>query len=131
MYTVDKYKPLWYNTGMIPLERKNMKFSVFTAVTPEYGIDEAVKVVKETGYDGIEWRVSAPAPEVKPDNYSYETRYRCYNRATLDVAKIETQAELVKNACDKFKLQTCMMSGYSSIFDLSSAERLLKAANMK
>ncbi len=34
-----------------------MKFSVFSAVTPEFGIDETVK---ELGYDGIEWRVASP-----------------------------------------------------------------------
>ena len=37
-----------------------MKFSVFSAVTPEFGIDETVKTVKELGYDGIEWRVASP-----------------------------------------------------------------------
>ena len=75
---------------MIPQRRKNMKFSVFTAITPEYGIDEAVKIVKKTGYDGIEWRVSAPAPEVKPDNCSYETCYWCYNRANMKWTVIRT-----------------------------------------
>ena len=47
-------RPVYYQMKVI------MKFSVFSAVTPEFGIDETVKTVKELGYDGIEWRVASP-----------------------------------------------------------------------
>ena len=68
-----------------------MKIAVFTVSTPEYGIDETVDLVKRIGYDGVEWRVSTPAPPEKPESYSFERRYWDYNLSTVDVAKVETE----------------------------------------
>jgi sugar phosphate isomerase/epimerase len=34
-----------------------MKFSVFTVMIPELGFEETAELVKQAGYDGIEWRI--------------------------------------------------------------------------
>ncbi len=68
-----------------------MKIAVFTVSTPEFGIDETIDLVKRLGYDGIEWRVSSPAPAEKPETYTFEGRYWSYNLSTIDVAKVEEE----------------------------------------
>ncbi|POP36226.1 sugar phosphate isomerase/epimerase, partial [Blautia producta] len=44
-----------------------MKTGVFTVSMPEYSPKEAVRILKELGYDGVEWRV-APLPDKKKEN---------------------------------------------------------------
>ena len=44
-----------------------MKFGVFSVSMPEYGIEESVRLLKELGYDGVEWRV-ADMPDNDPEN---------------------------------------------------------------
>ncbi len=68
-----------------------MKIAVFTVSTPEYGIDETIELVKRLGYDGVEWRVSTPAPAQEPENYTFEGRYWSYNRSTIDIARVEEE----------------------------------------
>lgn len=51
-----------------------MKFGVFSVSMPEYGIEESVRLLKELGYDGVEWRV-AEMPEKEPENVPFALRY--------------------------------------------------------
>ena len=34
-----------------------MKLAIYTVSLPEYNIEESVNLIKEMGYDGVEWRV--------------------------------------------------------------------------
>ena len=34
-----------------------MKLAVYTCSLPEYSIEEAAALIKEMGYDAVEWRV--------------------------------------------------------------------------
>ena len=45
-----------------------MRFAVFTVGLPEYTPEEAVVVLSDLGYDGVEWRVTdqAPSPDGRP-----------------------------------------------------------------
>jgi len=106
-----------------------MKLSVFTVGMPEYGIEETVKILKEIGYNGVEWRVTTPAPEEKPENYSFEGRYWSYNKSTLDVNNIEAQALEAKAACDKYGMEICSLTSYFGCSEIGGIERVLKAAN--
>ena len=38
-------------------ERCPMKLAVYTVSLPEYDLAESVAVLKEMGYEGVEWRV--------------------------------------------------------------------------
>ncbi len=105
-----------------------MKFGVFTVSTPEYDIRETVKMLKELGYDGVEWRVANPLPDKKPENYSFEGRYWSYNRSTVDVSKIDESAPEIKGICDEYGIETCSLTTYLSSWNLTDIERTLKAA---
>ncbi len=105
-----------------------MKFAVFSVSMPEYDVKETIRVLKELGYDGVEWRVTNPPPEKKPDNYTYERRYWTYNLSTVDVNKIDTIAPEVKRMCDDAGIEICALATYLSIWDVEKAENVMKAA---
>lgn len=106
-----------------------MKLSVFTVSTPEYGIEETVKVLKELGYDGIEWRIGNPPPAEKPGDYTFERRYWSYNLSTIDVSSVDQTAEEVKRICDKYEMEICSLTTYLLPGDTEAIERVMKAAN--
>lgn len=56
-----------------------MKFSCFTLCLPEYEPAEALHLIKEAGYDGIEWRC-----DVRPEPFPSMPSLWKANRATLD-----------------------------------------------
>ena len=61
-----------------------MKYGVFSVSTPEYTPEETLKLLKELGYDGIEWRVTN-VPKEFPKDVAYGGRYWAANRSTIDV----------------------------------------------
>ncbi|MCX7842564.1 MAG: sugar phosphate isomerase/epimerase [Clostridia bacterium] len=105
-----------------------MILGVFTVCMPEYDISETVKVIKELGYDGVEWRVSTPAPQDKREDYTYETRYWCYNKSTLDIGSIEAEAEKAKALCDEYGIKLYSLTTYLKPCDVQDIEKVLKAA---
>lgn len=107
-----------------------MKFGVFTVSTPELNIIETTKVLKEIGYDGVEWRVSSPAPVKKPDDYSYDRRYWSYNLSTLDLQKIYETAVDTKNICDRSGLEIYSLTTYLGPSDIEDIEQVLNAAKV-
>mgnify|MGYP000603370460 CR=1 FL=1 len=69
-----------------------MKFGVFSVSMPEYGIEESVRLLKELGYDGVEWRV-AEMPEKEPENVPFALRYWACNKSTLELRSIEAERQ--------------------------------------
>lgn len=105
-----------------------MKFSVFTVSTPEYGLEDTLKLLKEIGYDGVEWRVANPPPANKPDGYTYEGRYWSYNLSTIDINTIVESAEEVKDLCRRYGIEICSLATYLTPADISNIEKVIKAA---
>ena len=107
-----------------------MKFSVFTVCTPDYNIPETIKVLKEIGYDGVEWRLTTPPPAGKPENYTYENRYWSYNFSTLDVGKIEADAMGIMSICDAAGLEICSIATYLGLWDTDELEKVCRSAKI-
>lgn len=105
-----------------------MKLAVFTVGTPEYDLEETVDVLKNAGYDGVEWRVKNPPPKEKPEGYTYEGRYWSYNKSTLDVDKIVELAPKVKELCNNKGLEICSLTTYLGVGDVTLIEDVMKAA---
>lgn len=84
-----------------------MKLAVYTCSTPEYDIEQAVALIKEMGYNAVEWRVHSTAPLAEddprrnlPENEKYAQRYWIANKATLDINNIMRDCLRAKKACD-------------------------------
>ncbi len=105
-----------------------MKFGVFSVSMPEYDIEQTVKVLKELGYNGVEWRVNNPPPKEKPEDYSYQRRYWSFNHSTLDINDIENEVVKAKKLCDEYGLDIISLTTYLKPHEAESVERALKAA---
>ena len=81
-----------------------MKLAVYTVSLPEYNIEESVALIKEMGYDAVEWRVDSTAGlprSMFPENIDeYAFRYWLDNKSTLNVADIKNECLKAKELCD-------------------------------
>jgi sugar phosphate isomerase/epimerase len=105
-----------------------MKFSIFTVSVPEYGYEETAKTLRELGYDGVEWRVAGPVPAEKPANWTYEGRYWSYNKSTLSLDSLESDAARAAQACKAEGLEICALATATNIDAAADVERILKTA---
>ena len=90
-----------------------MKLSVYTVSLSEYDIAQSVSVIREMGYDAVEWRVDdtdgglAKSPYFAnlPEEKKYEMRYWIDNHATLNVKDIMNECLTAKKLCDEAGLE--------------------------
>ena len=104
-----------------------MKFGVFSVSMPECGIEESVRLLKELGYDGVEWRV-AEMPEKEPENVPFALRYWACNKSTLELRSIEAEAAKAKALCDEAGLEIFGLTTYLATNELEPLTRVFHAA---
>ena len=88
-----------------------MKYGVFSVSMPEYNPEETLKILKELGYDGVEWRVTN-IPTEKIENVPFERRYWANNESTIDIETIEEKAEELKALCDSYGIEIFALTTY-------------------
>lgn len=104
-----------------------MKFGVFTVSMPEYDPAQSVALLKELGYDGVEWRVTE-MPDEEPKDVPYAMRYWAYNKSTLDVRDIAAQALEAKRLCDEAGLEIFALTTYLPLEEHEKIAEVAKAA---
>ena len=108
-----------------------MKLAVYTVSLPEYNIPESVALIKEMGYDAVEWRVDSAAGLPRSmfpqgvDTYAF--RYWLDNKATLDVGNIVEECKNAKSLCDEAGLEIVNLAT-SLRGDDETLEHVLEAA---
>ncbi len=107
-----------------------MKYSVFSVCLPEYDVPGTVELLKNLGYDGVEWRVCEPPPAEKPADYTFEWRYWSWNRSTVDIAAVDREAANIKALCDAAGLEISALATYLTLWDTADIERVLYAAKV-
>jgi sugar phosphate isomerase/epimerase len=107
-----------------------MRYSVFTVSTPEYNVDETVSILKQLGYDGLEWRVSKPAPAVIPQPYDYSNRYWSFNKSTLDLDSILEIAPDIRQKCKESNLEILSLTTYLCPVEKEKIINVVKAADI-
>ncbi|MHB1296614.1 MAG: sugar phosphate isomerase/epimerase family protein [Anaerolineae bacterium] len=100
-----------------------MKFAVFTVMMPEYCPAEAVALLAELGYDGVEWRVTRPnaQPDLPPAYWSN-------NRCTVDIATLDREADALSMLTRSAGLEMPSLGTYLGCQDLDDIERAMRAA---
>ena len=86
-----------------------MKLAIYTVSMPEYSIEESVALIKEMGYEGVEWRVDNTGDNSAMMAYfahlseeqKYGARYWIDNHATLNVNDIRNECLRAKKCCDE------------------------------
>jgi len=99
------------------------KYSVFTVMTPDLGIEEAALAIAEHGYDGVEWRVHSAPRETRG-----EINYWQGNRSTVDIDSLPEAAARIKTLCDAYGLAIPALATYLQPTDLLLVERCMRAA---
>jgi sugar phosphate isomerase/epimerase len=97
-----------------------MKFSVFTASTPDWTPQEAVSHLAEQGWDGVEWRVTDQAEAAQPGFWAG-------NRATWPMTGLEASLAEIASITRAAGLEMSAIGGYVPCADHGNVERILAA----
>lgn len=97
-----------------------MKFSVFTASTPEWAPAEAATVLSGQGWDGVEWRVTDQEEAAEPGFWAG-------NRATWPLTGLEERLPDIARITQEAGLEFSALGGYTRCHDRANVERVLAA----
>jgi sugar phosphate isomerase/epimerase len=97
-----------------------MKFSVFTASTPDWTPEEAVQHVAAHGWDGIEWRVTDQSEAATPGFWAG-------NRATWPLTGLEDSIDDIARITRDAGLEFSGIGGYARCDDHENVDRMLAA----
>jgi sugar phosphate isomerase/epimerase len=98
-----------------------VKFAVFTDSTPEWSPAEAVKILAEQGWQGIEWRiVDQPVVDGPVSFWSG-------NRATWPLTGLEDHLDEIRSTTLDAGLEFSALGGYAPPTQRDEVERLLAA----
>ncbi|MFE5835496.1 sugar phosphate isomerase/epimerase family protein [Arthrobacter sp. NPDC056493] len=97
-----------------------MKFSVFTASTPEWSPAEAAAHLGEQGWDGIEWRITDQADASVPGFWAG-------NRATWPMTGLEESLPNIARITEGAGLKYSGLGGYARCDNHDDVERVLAA----
>jgi sugar phosphate isomerase/epimerase len=97
-----------------------VKFSVFTASTPEWAPAEAARQLAGQGWDGIEWRVTDQADAPEPG-------FWVGNRATWPLTGLEDSLPQIAKVTHEAGLEFSAVGGYVRSDDRPNVERMLAA----
>ncbi len=97
-----------------------MKFSVFTASTPEWTPAETARILAAQGWDGIEWRVTDQQPADPPGFWAG-------NRATWPLEGLEGDLDEIARITRESGLEFSGIGGYARADDHENVDRMLAA----
>jgi sugar phosphate isomerase/epimerase len=97
-----------------------VKFSVFTASTPEWTPQQTVAHLAEQGWDGIEWRVTDQASAAAPGFWAG-------NLATWPLTGLEASLPEIARMTGDAGLEMSALGGYVPCADHDNVERVLAA----
>ncbi|MGC9665147.1 sugar phosphate isomerase/epimerase family protein [Planosporangium sp. 12N6] len=95
-----------------------MRFSVFTASTPEWTPVQAATILAGQGWDGIEWRVTDQDDAPEPGFWSG-------NRATWPLTGLEDNVSAIARITREAGLEFSGIGGYVRCHDRRGVERML------
>ncbi len=97
-----------------------MRFSVFTASTPDWMPDEAARTLAAQGWDGIEWRITDQDAAEVPGFWAG-------NRATWPLTWLEQALPEIARITREAGLDFSGLGGYAQASDHDDVERMLAA----
>jgi sugar phosphate isomerase/epimerase len=100
-----------------------MKYSFFSLSLPECTPAEAAKLIKEAGYDGVEWRC-APQPDVLP----VVPNPWSSNRATIDTKKWKEVISEFRKVTDDHGLEISNLGTSCRVADMDHVKTVIEIA---
>lgn len=105
-----------------------MKFSVFTASTPDWTPSQAASTLAEQGWDGVEWRIVDDRPAdgtVVPAGRSFWAG----NNSTWQFTGIQDQVGEIARITDAAGLEYSGIGGYQQASDHEGVETMLRVTS--
>lgn len=99
-----------------------MKVGVFTVGLPDLTPEEAVRELKDAGYDGVEWRVTRVPDEVKGEEPSFWGNNLCTLQPT------EEEAHRARRLSEEVGLEVPGLGTYVAVGDLDAADEAMRFA---
>ena len=99
-----------------------MKVGVFTVGLPDLMPEEAVREIKDAGYDGVEWRVTRVPDEVKGEEPSFWGNNLCTLQPT------EEEAQRARRLSEEVGLEVPGLGTYVAVGDLEAADEAMRFA---
>jgi sugar phosphate isomerase/epimerase len=103
-------------------EEGSMKFGVFTVGLPDMTPEEAVRELKDAGYDGVEWRVASVPEEVKREEPSFWGNNLC------TLAPTQEDARRARRLAEEAGLEVPGLGTYVGVGDLAAADEAMRFA---
>ena len=97
-----------------------MRFSVFTASTPDWEPEQAAQLLATQGWDGIEWRVTDQAEAATPGFWAG-------NRSSWPLTGLEASVAKIAQITAAAGLAFSGIGGYARCDDHDNVERMLAA----
>jgi len=94
----------------------------FTVMAPDLTPEACAQTLASLGFDGVEWRVTAPSP---PDA---ATNYWTGNLCTIDINRLDEEASRVRLVCGQHGLQIPALGTYVSAADRATVRRCMAFA---
>lgn len=99
-----------------------MKVGIFTVGLPDLTPEEAVREIKDAGYDGVEWRVTRVPDEVKGEEPSFWGNNLCTLQPT------EEEAQRARRLSEEVGLEVPGLGTYVAVGDLEAADEAMRFA---
>jgi sugar phosphate isomerase/epimerase len=100
-----------------------MKYSLFSLTLPEYTPAQAAKLIKDAGYDGVEWRC-----HTQPDPLPVIPDFWKSNRTTLDVNHWQKQAPEYKKISSDHGLEISTLTTYCHVDEMDEIKVAIEIA---
>src|ERR687889_1922240 len=104
------------------MERRSMKLGVFTVGLPDLTPEEAVRELKDAGYDGVEWRVTRVPEEARGEEFSFWGNNLCPLEPT------EEEAHRARRISEEAGLEIPGIGTYVAVGDLEAADEAMRFA---
>src|SRR5215208_2307822 len=107
---------------MEPKMEGSMKVGVFTVGLPDLTPEEAVRELKDAGYDGVGWRVTRVPEEARGEEPSFWGNHLC----TLE--HTEEEARRARRISEEAGLEVPGLGTYVAVRDLEAADEAMRFA---
>jgi sugar phosphate isomerase/epimerase len=104
------------------MERRSMKLGVFTVGLPDLTPEEAVRELRNAGYDGVEWRVTRVPEEARSEEPSFWGNNLC------TLAPTEEEARRACRISEEADLEVPGLGTYVPVGDLEAAHEAMRFA---
>lgn len=102
-----------------------MRIAYFTVGMPEYTPEEAVKLLREAGYDGVEWRVTDQS-----ESANGQPGFWAGNRCTWPLSSFVADASRIRALTEEAGLAMPNVGTYVTCDDLSLVEQAMRGTVM-